>query len=80
MITVNIHEAKTQLSRYVDQAAAGEEIIIARAGKPVARLTALQAPRQPRPLGLGKDRFSYPEDFDGYAQAELESLFYGKSE
>ena len=41
MQTVNIHEAKTYLSRFVDQAAAGDEIVIARAGRPVARLVAL---------------------------------------
>ncbi len=55
MPTVNIHEAKTHLSRFVDQAAVGEEILIARAGKPVARRVAL-APTKPKPrtLGLGQ--------------------------
>ncbi|MEY2341629.1 type II toxin-antitoxin system Phd/YefM family antitoxin [Acidithiobacillus sp. IBUN Pt1247-S3] len=77
MTIVNIHEAKTQLSRYVDQAAAGEEIIIARAGKPVARLAPLSPPQQPRPLGLGAGKFSLPEDFDALAQQEIEALFYG---
>ena len=48
MTTVNIHAAKTQLSRLVEDAAAGEEIIIAKAGKPVAKLTSLNCPR-PRP-------------------------------
>ena len=64
MQTVNIHEAKTHLSRFVDQAASGEEILIARAGKPVARLVAL-APTElkPRTLGLGKGRFTLPEHF-----------------
>ncbi len=52
MQTVNIHEAKTQFSRYVDQGCAGVEIIIARAGKPVARLVALaSAGNEPRKLG-----------------------------
>lgn len=51
MQTVNIHEAKTHLSRFVDQAAAGEEILIARAGKPVARLVSLASTeRKPRAL------------------------------
>ena len=55
MQTVNIHEAKTHLSRFVDQAAAGEEIVIARSGKPVARLVALaEAGDKPRTLGLGR--------------------------
>jgi prevent-host-death family protein len=70
MQTINIHKAKNQLSRLIDQAAAGEDIIIARAGKPIARLTSLQSqPLQPRKLGLGKDRFTMPQDFDHlYAQ------------
>jgi len=76
MQTVNTHEAKTHLSRFVDQAAAGEEIIIARAGKPIARLVALppEAP-QPRPLGLGQGRFSLPEDFDQRHRETIEQLF-----
>jgi prevent-host-death family protein len=65
MPTVNIHEAKTHLSRLVDQAASGAEIIIARAGRPVARLVPL-APAQPPPrtLGLGRGRFTLPTEFD----------------
>ena len=52
MQQVNIHEAKTHLSRLIDKVAAGEEIVIARAGKPVARLAPLKRRRQPRKLGL----------------------------
>lgn len=76
MQTVNIHEAKTHLSRFVDQVAAGEEILIARAGKPVARLVAL-APteRKPRTLGLGKGRFTLPENFSGLHAAEIQRMF-----
>lgn len=77
MTTVNIHEAKTQFSRYVDQAASGEEIIIARAGKPVARLVPFAASLQPRKLGLGKGRFPMPEQFDHFAQTEIEAMFPG---
>jgi len=80
MTIVNIHEAKTQLSRYVDQAAAGEEIIIARAGKPVARLVSLAKNTTPRPLGLGAGRFRMPEQFDRMAQEEIEGLFYGSQD
>ena len=78
MHAVNIHEAKTQLSRYVDRAARGEEIIIARTGKPVARLVAL-APKDdaPRPLGLGAGCFHIPHDFDALGQDEIEGMFYG---
>ena len=76
MLTVNIHEAKTHLSRFVDQASAGEEIIIARAGKPVARLVPLKPEAsQPRILGLGSDRFTLPDDFsERHAQA-IERMF-----
>jgi len=76
MQSVNIHEAKTHLSRFVDQAAAGEEIIIARAGKPVARLVPLREESdKPRMLGLGKDRFSLPDDFDALHAEEIRSMF-----
>ncbi len=77
MTVVNIHEAKTQLSRYVDQAAAGEEIIIARSGKPVARLVPLAEPNRPRVLGLGTGRFRMPEHFDRMAQDEILQMFFG---
>jgi prevent-host-death family protein len=66
MTTVNIHAAKTHLSRLVDAAAAGEEILIARAGRPVARLVPLEpvaeAPR--RRLGRLAGRLAVPADFD----------------
>jgi prevent-host-death family protein len=76
MQTVNIHEAKTHLSRFVDQAAAGEEIVIARAGKPVARLVALAAdPVRPRKLGLGEGRFTIPEDFDHLHGKAIQEMF-----
>jgi prevent-host-death family protein len=83
MRSINIHEAKTHLSRLVDQASAGEEIIIARAGKPVARLMPLQSPTvNPRTLGLGKDRYSLPDNFDSIRAEELRSMFEesGKSQ
>lgn len=76
MQTVNIHEAKTHLSRFVDQAAAGEEIIIARAGKPVARLAPLvSATSVPRTLGLGKGKFTLPEGFDAMNAVEIQGMF-----
>ncbi|MBU2766284.1 type II toxin-antitoxin system Phd/YefM family antitoxin [Acidithiobacillus ferrivorans] len=78
MSIVNMHEAKTQLSRYVDQAAAGEEIVIARAGKPVARLVAL-APdaAKPRPIGIGVGRFTMPDHFDAFGGEEIIEMFLG---
>lgn len=76
MQTVNIHQAKTQFSRFVDQAAAGEEIVIARAGKPLARLVPLlPRPAAPRTLGLGKGRFSLPADFDAMNADEIADMF-----
>ena len=76
MQTVNIHEAKTHLSRFVDQAAAGEEILIARAGKPVARLVALASDTdKPRTLGLGKGRFTIPEGFDHLQDEAIQRMF-----
>jgi prevent-host-death family protein len=63
---VNLHAAKTHFSRLVDQAAAGEEIIIAKAGKPVAKLVSLQ-PSEPQPkrkLGTLEGRAVIPPDFD----------------
>ncbi len=76
MQTVNIHEAKTQFSRFVDKAEAGEEIVIARAGKPVARLVALaHSTPQPRKLGLGKSKFTFPENFDCLNAAEIVGMF-----
>lgn len=76
MQTVNIHEAKTQFSRFVDQAEAGEEIVIARAGKPVARLVALASQdSKPRKLGLGKKIFTFPEQFDSLHASEMVEMF-----
>lgn len=62
---VNMHEAKTHLSRLVERAAAGEEIVIARAGRPLARLVPLEERRPPRVLGLfAGQRYRIAPDFD----------------
>lgn len=63
---VNIHEAKTTLSRLIRRVEKGEEVIIARAGKPVAKLVAIEPAKNmtPRPLGLCAGQFTVPEDFD----------------
>ena len=63
MTKVNIHEAKTHLSRLLNRVAASEEIVIARAGRPVARLVPFE-PRPRRVLGLDQGFFEVPEDFD----------------
>jgi prevent-host-death family protein len=61
---VNIYEAKTRLSQLVEQAAAGEDVVIARAGRPVARLTRLQKTARKRRLGRLDGRFRIPDDFN----------------
>ena len=77
MQTVNIHQAKTQLSKLVEQAAKGESFIIAKAGKPLVRVTALDAPTvgQARRLGFMAGQIAVPEDFDRMGSAEIEQLF-----
>ena len=61
---INIHEAKTHLSRIVDEVAAGTEVIIAKAGKPMARLVPLEGAVRPKKLGLLKGRIRVPDDFN----------------
>jgi prevent-host-death family protein len=77
MRTVNIHAAKTHLSRLVEDAAAGEEIIIAKAGKPIARLCPLaDAPKQQRRrLGILDGKIHIPEDFDTMFAEEIREMF-----
>jgi prevent-host-death family protein len=75
---VNIHQAKTHLSRLLQRVAGGEEITIARAGVPVARLVAVEPPRTPRPLGMDSGRFKVPEDFDAPLPDEVLALFEGE--
>lgn len=77
MRTVNIHEAKTHLSRLVEQAAKGEPFLIAKAGKPLVKVTALDAPSsgQIRRLGFMAGQIAVPDDFDRMGSAEIERLF-----
>jgi prevent-host-death family protein len=77
MRTVNIHEAKTQLSSLVEKAAKGEPFIIAKAGKPLVKVMALDVPDASarRPLGFMKGEISVPDDFDRMGQEEIERLF-----
>jgi prevent-host-death family protein len=78
MSAINIYEAKTQLSKLVDQAAAGKDVIIARGGKPVARLTSLDgAPRKIR-FGLLKGKVKVAADFDSPLPDELLAQFEGR--
>ncbi|MBW4034644.1 MAG: type II toxin-antitoxin system Phd/YefM family antitoxin [Proteobacteria bacterium] len=64
MNAINIHAAKTQLSRLIDEAEAGRETIIARAGRPVAKLVPLNPAPPQRQLGLLAGQFIVPDDFD----------------
>jgi prevent-host-death family protein len=64
MRTVNIHEAKTHLSRLVEEVRKGEEIVIARAGRPVARLVPIAPEGDARTLGILAGAFTVPDDFD----------------
>jgi len=66
MRQVNVHEAKTQLSRLLQEVEDGEEIVIARAGKPVAKLVAHEPERKPREPGWAKGRIEILEGFDEY--------------
>jgi prevent-host-death family protein len=68
--TVSVHEAKTHLSRLLRRVAAGEEIVIARSGHPVARLVPVEGSRR-RELGRDRGRFSVPEDFDAPLPEEV---------
>jgi len=79
MFTINIHEAKTHLSRFVERAAAGEEIIIAKAGKPVAKLVPLQSTSSRRNLGIFKGQLNVPDDFDAPLSDEVIALFGNNS-
>lgn len=79
MRTVNIHEAKTHLSRLVEQAAKGESFVIAKAGKPLVKVTRLDTPAtdEVRRLGFMAGEIAVPDDFDRMGGAEIERLFGG---
>lgn len=78
---VNIHEAKTHLSRLVEKAAAGEAFIIAKAGKPLVKVMPLDTPtgEQVRRTGFLMGKLAIPEDFDSMGRDEIEGLFGGKA-
>lgn len=77
MKTFNIHEAKTHLSRLVEGAAKGESFVIAKAGKPLVKVTALDAPaaEQFKRVGFMAGQIAVPDDFDCMGSAEIERLF-----
>jgi len=79
MLTVNIHEAKTHLSRLIDAAVNGEPFIIAKAGKPLVTVTAIAPPAPVQRLGFMKGEFTVPDDFDTMFQDEIIAMFEGEA-
>lgn len=73
---VNVHEAKTHLSRLLERVALGEEVVIAKAGKPVAKLVPVSTKPKKRILGSAKGEFVVPDDFNAPLPKEIEDLFY----
>jgi prevent-host-death family protein len=78
MSAVNIYEAKTQLSKLVEQAASGKDVIIARGGKPVARLTSLNPPKSKLRFGLLKGKVKVAKDFDAPLPDAVIAQFEGR--
>ena len=79
MKTVNIHEAKTHLSRLIEGAANGEPFVIAKAGKPMVKVVAIDAPESKpiKRIGFMEGEFTIPDDFKAIDREEIEKLFYG---
>jgi prevent-host-death family protein len=77
MAQVNVHEAKTHLSRLLERAEAGEEIVIARSGKPIARLVPIEPRREPRKLGQFAGQIRIAPDFDDLPP-DLQAAFEGE--
>ena len=75
---VNIHQAKTELSKLVERVEAGHEVVIARGGRPVAKLTPLAKPPARRRLGLLDGRFTIPDDFNAPLPASVLRTFEGR--
>jgi prevent-host-death family protein len=75
MISVNVHEAKTHLSRLLERVAAGEEILISKAGKPMAKLIPISKPKANRVSGLDKGLLQIPDDFDAPLPDDVLELF-----
>jgi prevent-host-death family protein len=78
LLTVNVHAAKSQLSRLLDAAAAGEEVIIAKAGKPVARLVPFEQKTERRKLGMLAGKLHAPDNFDDPLPDDILADFEGR--
>ncbi len=81
METVNIHQAKTHLSRLMEKVANGESFIFAKAGKPIGRLVPPDEAEKPkkRRIGFMEGEIVVPDDFDTMMADEIEEMFYGDS-
>lgn len=78
MQTVNIHDAKTNLSKLIEKAVKGEAFIIAKAGKPLVKVVAVSQADAPKPrIGFMKGRISVPENFDDLGREEIAGMFEG---
>ena len=75
METINIHEAKTQLSKLVDGAVKGKPFVIAKAGKPLVKVISLDVPAAPKRIGFLEGEISVPDDFDSMGSTEIAALF-----
>lgn len=78
MLTVNIHDAKTNLSKLIEKAVRGESFIIAKAGKPLVKVVAIAQAEGPKPrIGFMKGRLSVPDHFDELGREEISEVFQG---
>lgn len=77
MQTINIHDAKTQFSKLIEAVVQGEQVVIARAGKPVARLTSISAKKSVRRPGALKGKITIADDFNAPLPDDLNSAFEG---
>ena len=78
METVNIYDAKTRLSQLVDRAAAGEDVVVSRNGKPLVRITRLDVPKRRIKFGVLKGKLTVPADFDAALPDEVLAGFEGR--
>ena len=78
MQQVNIHDAKTHLSRLIERAVRGEPFVIAKSGKPMVTVTAYAPPPDPaKRIGFLRNRLEAPEDFDAMGKEEIQAMFEG---
>jgi prevent-host-death family protein len=77
MKTINMHEAKTHLSSLIEKAVQGESFIISKAGKPLVRVTRVEAPTQKTRTGFLQGQIKVPNDFDAMGAKQIATLFEG---